>query len=97
MNGRVEASSPEVHHLLQRHAPELNQRLQEMNIKLDNLEFSLMNSESGPSGQGSSPHSGGGKSPGSPALSGDANPAAFSDEKSQNRLMFDYSTFEYIA
>ena len=43
LSGRIEVNSPDVHQLLVKNSKDLTQRLSELNVSLESLEFELMN------------------------------------------------------
>lgn len=96
MVGRVEVSSPEVHQILMRHLPELTHKLQAMNIRLEQMDVSVMPDAANGShqqNQAGNPGFGRGRNYGGATGDVPREPAA----EVQNRLKFQYSTFEYIA
>ena len=97
ISGRIEVTSPEAHHMLVKHAHELNNRLQDLNIPVNKFEFNLMDAGTEQHAEGQKEQFARGQQHGKMS-----NGNRFSDvpENSQNlqkRLMLEHSTFEYIA
>ena len=96
LTGKVEVTSPEVHRLVAQHLPELTQRLQEMHIKVEQVEVQVMNQQAE-----NQTHQQTGQNRGSHPLAHSrpvsAEQTENSDQKMPDKLKFHYSTFEYVA
>lgn len=95
LSGKIAVNSPEVHQLLVKNAQQLTQRLQELNIHFDSLNLDLFNPGSGNREQDGAQQATGNQS--GRAFSERQEISEESEQKNYRRLMFNHSTFEYIA
>ena len=95
LSGKIAVNSPEVHQLLVKNAQQLSQRLQDLNIRFDSLNFDLFDTNSGSRKQGGAQQAKGHLH--AHALSDNQEMPQENEQNIYHRLMFDNSTFEYIA
>jgi flagellar hook-length control protein FliK len=94
LSGRIEVSSVDVHQMLVKNSKDLNQRLSDLNISLESLEYDLMDSSKERESDGSSRSSQQSQKSGMKFQNIHLNKDA---DLNQQKRVLGYNTFEFIA